>query len=785
MTILTENPWPTGAYEHVIFIADCTSQAEMKLLQNHVDEWAKEEKNYSVIFRCFRGKGRRRPYRGNLAELLEAYPQSYLVPLRLNWVPKADNPNRGLTLLDMVAGNTANPNRIHQLLSGLRGKLGNRVVVGKGATLDELQAAFESYLRRGYELKSLEKFIERSALLALEKAERDISGSRYRVPRMLNTEVLNRPSMQKALAEIGEKTGRSADSLKRYARVCLKEMAATPTPVGNDLAAALGRFMYTRGFDPDIDFADGDIDRVRQLIKEKPVAFLFTHKSHIDGFLLIWLFHKYNLPPAHIFGGINMSLPGLGTLLRNSGAIFIRRSFQNDDVYKVVFKNYIDYLGEKRFPLMWALEGTRSRTGKLMPPRYGLINYVASAYARDGAPDLVLMPISICYDQVPEIADYDALQAGGTKRPESASWFMEYLSGLKLPHGKIHVRFGQGVPLSRHLDKSVPTVDTRTIQKIAFDLAVDVNRVTPITLNGMICYVLLENGHRAINYKELQEGILGLWRTAKALDFPLSREAEEIDEVEVRRNLAQLGGTGVIRVINDGIESIYMIPHDSGRMAAYYRNGILHFFTTSAIAELALLGVRSEGETAIQEFHDEALRIRDILKYEFFFEGSEEFLASLEKQMELRAPGWRGRVVQGREPARRLQSEIVPVLGHGTLRPFIEAYLLMARSLRMESTVSKAEPKALIQRALTLGKQRVLQQRIHCEESVSAIYFENALKIAESLDLLEISDDIEERRQRWLDELRELTANIRYLSSVGEAKRIAERNRLESTMAYT
>lgn len=785
MTSTAGNPWPETNSGHFVFIADCTSQQEATLLREYIENNPPGDSSYDVVFRCFRKNKKRRLYKGDLKPIVEKNPDSFFIPLRLNWIPKAKEKGSDITLLDMLSGNTTHPNSFHQMVSGVLGKLENRVVQGRGATLGQLNADYDKYRQRGYEYKNLESFIERSALLALEKAERDISGARYRIPRMLDREVLNRPAMQDALRDISDKTGRSVDRLSRYAKACLKEMAATPTPVGNDMAAALGRFMYTRGFDADIDFAEGDIERIQQLLKEKPVAFLFTHKSHIDGFLLIWLFHQYNLPPAHVFGGINMSLPGLGTLLRNSGAIFIRRSFGNDDVYKAVFKNYIDYLGEKRFPVMWALEGTRSRTGKLMPPRYGLINYVASAYARDDAQDLVMMPISICYDQVPEIADYDALQAGGTKRPESASWFMEYLSGLKHPHGKIHVRFGEGVPLSRHIDKTNPVVDSRAIQKMAFDLAVDVNRATPITLNGLICYVMLENGHRAINYKELSEGICSLWQLAKDLNFVLSTEAQNIDEASVRRNLTQLGDTGVIKIFNDGIESVYMIPHGSGRMAAYYRNGILHFLTTSAIAELALMAVGSEGDAALEEFRNEALRIRDILKYEFFFEGSEEFLKSLENEMEQRFPSWQDKVRKGQASARSILTKIRPVIGHGTLRPFIEAYLLLARALRMENTLAIADKRALIDRALTLGKQRVLQQRIHCEESVSANYFENAIKIAENNNLLEVSEDILIRRQQWLDELRQITANIRYLASLSEAKRISERNKLESVMAYT
>lgn len=784
MTNINKNPWPGNTELPVVFIADCSSRREMKLLKGLVESNRPENRDYEIIYRPLRTTDRRQLCKGDIAASIARFGDCYLSPIRLNWIPRKQK-DEGLSLRDLITGHTANPNRLQQLISSFAGGLDTGVIAGPGASAAELHRDFELRKSKGFEYPNFTDFIERSALLALEKAQRNISGARYRVPRLIDNEIIQRPAMREALQQIAESSGKDLDSLEKYARKCLHEMAATPTPIGNDIAAALGRFMFERGFDPDIDIDENEIARIQQLLKEKPVAFLFTHKSHIDGFLLIWLFHQYNLTPAHIFGGINMSLPGLGQLLRSSGAIFIRRSFGNDEVYKAVFRNYIDYLGEKRFPVMWAMEGTRSRTGKLMPPRYGLINYVASAYARDDAQDLVMMPISICYDQVPEIADYDALQAGGNKRPESASWFMEYISGLKNPHGKIHVRFGEGVPISRYIDQSQPNVDKRAIQKLAFDLAVDVNKATPVTINGLICYVLLENGHRAINFKELSSGVYALWRLAKLLDVHLSDEAKEINEECLRKRLAQLGGTGVIKIVNDGIESVYMIPHDSGRMAAYYRNGILHFFTTSAIAELALLAVRSEGKSAIEEFHAEALRLRDLLKHEFFFEGSEQFLLSMEREMDLRMHDWRKHIARGSEAARKLLHDLDPLIGHGTLRAFIEAYLVVARSLRMDTGVQDVQPKVLIDRALTLGKQRVLQQRIHCEESVSSVYFENAVKIAESLNLLQASSESPEKRQQWLNELRALTANIRMLASISEAQRLSERSHLEETLVYS
>ena len=323
--------------------------------------------------------------------------------------------------------------------------------------------------------RGLAQFIARQAVLALEKAERNIRGSRYKVPRLLEEEVLSRPRLLQALGEEAERSNRPLAGIMQEARDCLREMAPRHSTVAVDMMAALGRYLYTRGFDPAIDYLDADLERLRALSKQYPIAFLMTHKSHLDGFLLMSMFYDLDMPPVHLFGGINMSFLGLGALGRRSGAIFIRRTMSGDNVYKAVFKQYIDYLAEKRFPLLWALEGTRSRTGKLMPPRYGLINYVVDSYVRAASTDMILMPISIAYDQVPEVGDYIAEQKGVGKRPESASWFMQYISGLRNPFGRIHVRFGEGVKLSEVLGEPHPDlrVGALDVQKIAFRLAVD------------------------------------------------------------------------------------------------------------------------------------------------------------------------------------------------------------------------------------------------------------------------------------------------------------------------
>lgn len=767
-----------GDGHQLVYLIDAKTRTELRLIESALKQRNSALDSLALNLTYEEAKARF-VCQPELEKVIEGGKRVYFAPLRLVWNTK----ERGdaYSIRDLIFGTRGNPGSIRQLFRS-KSESAFQVIEAQGAWLSELEVRQQ---RKSGSIR-LSDYIAKSALLALDKEERRIKGASYKVPRMLTEEVLGKPEFREFAVDYASRSDMSADSINEYARKCLKEMAATPSPRGLDLAAALGRTMYTRGFERKIDFHEEDLARIRELTENSPVAFLFTHKSHIDGFLLISLFRDLNFPPIHTFGGINMGFVGLGTLLRKAGAIFIRRTFRNDEVYKAVFRSYIDYLGEKRFPIMWALEGTRSRTGKLMPPRYGLINYVVSAYQRDDSPDLVLMPISIVYDQVPEVGDYEQLQSGGEKRPESASWFMQYISGLKMPHGKIHVRFGQGLKISDYLkiDSKSTGVDRTALQKMAFDLAVDTNRSTPPTVNSLITYVLLEHGQRAVTLNELAEQISALIRRIKMLGFQVTDDVESLDHEKLSAAMHKLRATGVIEIHDDGIDHVFRIKPDKGRRAAYYRNGLIHCFISVAIGEVALLAVRTAGDAAEQEFRAEALKIRDLMKFEFFFEPSEVFLRQITDQFDLISPAWRTLLWGGREGVEELIREFELLLGHGSLRPFFEAYLVFARALMLVPAREPIHQKPLFEKCLALGKQRILQQRIHSEESISSAYFENALRIAEIKGLLDEGESVASKRLTFRDELLRITENIRYLASAMDLKRAERRNlRLQSQHA--
>ena len=771
------SPWPDA--KHVVFLVDRDTRVERRIIERMIRESAPTGVDSKVLRVRLR---RESPSEREIREVIAATsgaPDTQVVPLRITWFPTGPNAARKTLVRDLLVGNTYNPGSIRQWWIRRREPAPYKLVVAEGADIENLETRFAASSPASNDRASFAAFVLKAAFLALERAERQIKGSRYKIPKLFPADVIGPDTrVQPVLEELSQSTGRPIEDLREEAADCLEEMRANHTGIVVDRMASFGRFLYTRAFDPEIDLLPEDLERVKQLVSEQPVAFVFTHKSHVDGFMLVTLFYDNNLPPVHAFAGINMKMRGLGSFFRRAGSIFLRRSFQDDPVYKAVFKSYIDYLGQNRFPLMWALEGTRSRIGKLMPPRYGLLNYVVSAYSHGDASDVLFLPIAAIYDQVPEVGDFDAIQGGAKKRPETTSWFMEYISGLKAPHGRIRVRFGQGVRLSELADVGDEDDSTRerAVQKLAFRLAVDVNNVTPVTPTAVITFVMLAHGHRALTRSELIDELWPFLKLIHKMKLPRTADLTSPEAEVLERGLELLESRNVITVFRDGEEPVYAIAADAGRSAAYYRNGMIHFFVNGAIADIAMLFVREDSDVPVAEqLHAAALAIRDLLKFEFFFEESDAFIANIDAHLDLRAPGWRGHLTGRDAEVRALLRRAEPILGHRVLRPFFEAYLVVAEVLERSDADVSDEQSALVQAALRLGKQRLHQQRMHCEESLSINYFDNAVKLAENRDLLGHNESAEAGRRAYRDELADLVNKVRRLATLAESRSLEQR----------
>ena len=250
-------------------------------------------------------------------------------------------------------------------------------------------------------------------------------------------------------------------------------------------------------------------------------------------------------------------------------------------------------------------------------------------------------------------------------------------------------------------------------------------------------------------------------------------ESVELDEpAEVLAVLNALVESNIVTSFSGGPDVVYAIGADQHLAAAYYRNAVIHFFVNAAIVELALLGAASGEGDATDRFWSEALKLRDLLKFEFFFAGRERFRAELESELALYEDDWEAALAGGRDTIRELLRRLRPLTSFLVIRPFVEAYRVVADVLLSYGRAPLPPEAELLRRCLGLGKQYHLQKRIRSGESVSNVFFGNGLRLAANRNLLQgEGEEVEARRAAFSAELREAIRRMDAIEALAAGRR--------------
>jgi glycerol-3-phosphate O-acyltransferase len=531
-------------------------------------------------------------------------------------------------------------------------------------------------------------------------------------------------------------------------------------------------------------------------MQRHPAILLWSHRSNLDTLVLAAALQEKGLPPAHLFAGINMAFGPMGAILRRAGVIFIRRTIGDDPLYRYVLREYVGYVLEKRFNLSWSIEGTRSRTGKMLPPRLGLLSYAADAYLAGRVDDVLLLPVSITFDQLNEIAEYAEYARGAQKKPEGFGWLYGFVKAYGArQYGKIYVRFGEPVALSDFLGPpsgpvaSDPAARRLALAKTAFEVAWRVNQGMPVTATAAVTTTLLAMHGAALTFGQIRLGLADGLAYLDSRDIPRTASLRALSAPgPVRATLDALVAGGLVSVSADGREPVWLIGPDQQLAATFYRNSLVHFLLDTALCELAVLRAGEAVADPLGVFWAEISELRDLLKFEFYFREREEHMAGIRTEMDRHDPGWEGLLESGPVGVETLLSRMRPLVSHIVVRPFVEAYRLVADVLASDapggagaagaagasgvvgaggasgvvgaSGAGLVDEQTVIRRALGLGHQYVAQRRLRSSESVSVLLFQTALQLAANRGLLAGDQDVAARRDEFLAELRGLLRRL-------------------------
>jgi glycerol-3-phosphate O-acyltransferase len=707
------------------------------------------------------------------ASLLDE-PDLRLVPVRVAWLP-TEHAGRPATQLTELMRDPYHPSERQQrrILARQPGRA--IVLTGEPGTVGELRRRWVETTEGG-EDADFAGYVARRATLALDRAEYQLRGPRYKTPSLVKEEILASRRFRTGLRAVRRADG-EAPSLAEAGHI-LDELAAGWSRRLIDVMPVIGRMIFQRGFDPQIDYDETQVERLRAAMARQPGILLWSHRSNLDTLVLAAALQEKGLPPAHLFAGINMAFGPMGAIMRRAGVIFIRRSTSDDPLYKYVLREYVGYVLEKRFNLSWSIEGTRSRTGKMLPPRLGLLSYAADAYLSGRVDDLLLLPVSVTFDQLHEISEYAEYARGAQKKPEGFGWLYNFVKAQGARHyGKVYVRFGEPVPLSAFLGPpggpvaTDPDARRLALTKIAFEVAWRINQGMPVTATALITTILLAMHGAALTFDQIRLAL------ADALDYLASRAIPQTASVPalaaadpVHATLDALVAGGLVTCVADGREPVWLIGPDHQLAATFYRNSLIHFMLDTALCELAVLRVFAglgAGTDPVEAFWTEIGWLRDLLKFEFYFKDRDEHRRQVREDMNRHDPDWEELLRAGPGGADALLARMRPLVSHLLVRPFVEAYRLVADVLAHDvldhgasADDASAYEAEVIRRALGLGRQYVAQRRLRSSESVSVLLFQTALALMRNRGLLEGGSDMAERRAVFLAELRELLKRL-------------------------
>jgi glycerol-3-phosphate O-acyltransferase len=722
-------------------------------------------------------------------ELVPRTDDPLVVPVKVVWLPAARAGARRVRFSDVLAlTNPRNPNRlIQQWLVG-RSSDRHRVVVAEPARLSELRASLQAD-DGDPAPASLARHITRRAVVALERAERAVIGDRYKVPRLVAEQIMDSGSFRRRLGAIADEHDISREEVDSRARAVLRELVAVQSRLVTDLFTQAMRPLHSSAWSVHAD--ESGLRSLRELNRQRPLVFLPSHRSYADAFVLGDILANNEFPRNHLMGGANLTFWPIGPIARRTGTVFIRRSFGDDAVYKAALEEYFAYLLTKRFNLEWYFEGGRTRTGKLRAPRYGLLNYVANAIRSGRVEDAMLVPVSITYEGLAEVAAVAAEQTGTTKKPEGLAWLARYARNQRRSAGNVYVRFGKPLSMRGLLTRggdpelSDPAENEtehfertrKALQKVAFEVAVGINGATPITVNCLVTLALLGVRDRALTLDEVRAVIAPVRRYIEARDLPQGELSVLDVEGGLARVLRSLTDAGVVTTYSGGEEPVYSIQRGQHLVAAFYRNSGVHWFVNRAILELAILCAHlSPGENPVAVAWAEAKNLRDLLKFEFFFPDRDTFETQMRAELALLVSEWSDELPRSEQDALTALIETGFFMVHRTLRSFFDAQLVVAERLALRDPSLKLDRAAFLDECVAVGTQMLLQGRLYGPESVSSELFATALQLAGNRGLLDIGgDEVRERRRAFADELLAVGERVQLAESLDVSNRKAER----------
>jgi len=686
-----------------------------------------------LLFRRRRALRRTRSGSDYLREIVH---QLWTSGAEVSLVPVAVLRGRGMRrkesrLATLVYSLQEMPGEIRRLVSLLWNLRDTTISVGGEVRLGEIT---HQYHREGEE--RIVRRLTRALQIFLYREERVVWGPQLLPRRQARQRALQDDEVRAVIARLAATGAQPESQLWRRAERYFDEMAANFHGIYFSFLEYVFNRIWPRLFQ---GFEYTGLDKVLDCMKQHPVVLVPCHRSHFDYVILSYLFHLNYLSPPHIAAGINLSFWPLGPLFRGAGAYFIRRSFDDNELYKAVFRSYLKFLIREGYTQEFFIEGGRSRTGKILTPKLGMLSALVDAFISGVRRDLFLVPVSIHYGRVVEEDAYQQELGGGEKEPESLAGLVRARRVLSRRHGTVDITFADPISLNdalgdrkeafrhRH-DPETLERKRRFVQKLGFRLLRAVNDGAVAGATSVSATVLLGLPHRACRLDDFVSRARALARYLRAHGVRFTASLVRNDESDFRENLGFLESGGLIQRLASEARSVVYVPDERRRALDFYKNNTIHFFLLPALV-LDALGRGLDGE-ALQ---DDVAWWLDLFRWEFPLPERDDLAAKLEQvRAYLVADGAvaePGGVPDSQHP--------FAVTVRAILDNFREAYWIAAQVL-LETPEGGRALKGTVDRMQKRYRTGLLLGEVHKPEGNSSVTLGNALNRFAELEYVQV-----------------------------------------------
>lgn len=414
--------------------------------------------------------------------------------------------------------------------------------------------------------------------------------------RTLLNQVMADDGVRLAVKQDAEARGRYDDtrSRKRARRYATEIAANVSYATISILDAALTR-LWTKLYDGiEID----GIERLQAVADGNEIVYVPCHRSHIDYLLLSYILVKQGFSLPHVAAGINLNLPVIGGVLRRGGAFFLRRSFAGQPLYSAVFNAYLKEILQRGHAIEYFIEGGRSRTGRLLPAKAGMLSMTANAYLQDPRTPVVFVPVYFGYERLIEGRAFTSELAGGKKQKESIFGLLRSLKSLRESYGRVYVNVGDPIPLDRLLDahrpgwseeappESRPAWLTPVVEELGTRILGNINAAASVTPISLLAIAVLATRHGRVDHRELKRQLELYTKLLHNTQTGGITVVPTIDADEVIRHGHELG---YLETQGDRISELVAVRSGQAGVLTYFRNNILHLLTLPSLIAAAFL----------------------------------------------------------------------------------------------------------------------------------------------------------------------------------------------------